>query len=69
MIFKNLQKGEYLVVVIHDQNNNKHLDFNFLGIPTEKVAVSNGAIGFLGPPDYKDGKFTLNKDTTITIKF
>lgn len=37
-----LKPGRYAVCVIHDSNANAVLDRNFLGIPKEGVAISNG---------------------------
>lgn len=37
-----LKPGRYAVCVIHDENQNALLDRNFLGIPKEGVAISNG---------------------------
>lgn len=37
-----LKPGRYAVCVIHDENQNAQLDRNFIGIPKEGVAISNG---------------------------
>jgi len=37
-----LKPGRYAVCVIHDTNQNAALDRNFIGIPKEGVAISNG---------------------------
>jgi uncharacterized protein (DUF2141 family) len=37
-----LPPGRYAVCIIHDSNTNAKLDRNFLGIPKEGVAISNG---------------------------
>ena len=66
-VFEEIKKGEYAVSSFHDKNNNKKLDVNLIGIPTEPIAVSNNAKGFMGPPKYKDAKFKIIKDTYIEI--
>jgi uncharacterized protein (DUF2141 family) len=67
--FENLPHGEYAVSVYHDENGNKKMDTNFLGIPKEGVGASNNAKGHFGPPKYSDAKFYFNGDQqTITIK-
>jgi uncharacterized protein (DUF2141 family) len=66
--FTGIPKGEYTVLVYHDENNNKKLDKNFIGMPKEPVAVSNNAKGFMGPPKYEEAKFTVTADTKINIK-
>ncbi len=66
--FSNIPKGEYAVSVFHDENSNGKLDSNFLGVPKEDYASSNGAKGFMGPPKYKDAKFVVKQDKTISLK-
>ena len=68
VIFTDLPKGEYAVSFVHDENDNKIMDTNFIGIPKEDYGCSNNATGFMGPPKYKDAKFLLDKDKTIEIK-
>jgi uncharacterized protein (DUF2141 family) len=66
--FDNLPQGEYAISVFHDENDNKVLDRNFLGIPKEGVGASNNAKGHFGPPKYRDAKFYLkNEVKTISI--
>jgi uncharacterized protein (DUF2141 family) len=66
--FTNLALGTYAVYVVHDEDNDKKLKTNFLGMPKEGVGVSNNAKGHFGPPKYNDAKFDFNKsDQTITI--
>lgn len=66
--FSDIPKGEYTVMVYHDENNNGKLDKNFIGMPKEPVACSNNAKGFMGPPKYDDAKFTVSVDTKLNIK-
>lgn len=68
VIFKNLPKGEYAVSFVHDENNNKKMDTNFLGIPKEDYGCSNNATGFMGPPKYEDAKFQLSDNKVINIE-
>lgn len=68
VIFKNLPKGEYAVSFIHDENDNKKMDTNFLGIPKEDYGCSNNATGFMGPPKYDEAKFQLSENKAIEIK-
>jgi uncharacterized protein (DUF2141 family) len=68
VVFKNLPKGEYAVSFVHDENNNKKMDTNFLGIPNEDYGCSNNATGFMGPPKYDDAKFQLTENKTIAIE-
>ena len=66
--FNKVPKGEYAVSFIHDENDNKKMDTNFLGIPKEDYGCSNNARGFMGPPKYDDAKFNLDSNKSITIK-
>lgn len=67
-VFKDLQKGMYAVSIFHDKNENKKMDTNFLGIPKEPIGMSNNAKGFMGPPKYKDAKFMVDKEVTMSIR-
>jgi len=60
VFFENLPAGEYAVSALHDENDNKKMDTNILGIPKEGVGASNDAKGHLGPPRYQDAKFIFN---------
>src|SRR6187402_3372615 len=66
--FTGIPKGEYTVLVYHDENKNGKLDKYIIGMPKESVAVSNNAKGFMGPPKYEEAKFVVNADTKINIK-
>jgi uncharacterized protein (DUF2141 family) len=66
--FNDLPKGEYAVSFVHDENDNKKMDTNFMGIPKEDYGCSNNAKGFMGPPKYEDAKFQLTENKTIDIK-
>ena len=66
--FRDLSKGVYAVSVYHDENNNKKMDTNFIGIPKEPIGCSNGAKGFMGPPKYKNAKFKVNKNMVIPVE-
>ncbi len=68
LVFTDLPEGIYAVSTFHDENNNGKMDTNFMGIPKEDYGTSNDAKGFMGPPKYKDAKFSLTADKTISIK-
>ncbi len=67
VIFKNIPEGEYAVSAFHDENDNKKMDTKIFGIPKEPIGISNDAKGFFGPPKYKDAKFTVNSDVSLSI--
>lgn len=59
--FINVEMGTYAISVFHDEDNDKQINSNFLGMPKEGVGVSNNAKGHFGPPKYDDAKFDFNK--------
>lgn len=59
--------GEYALVVHHDINSDGVLDKNFIGIPTEPLAFSNGYRP-KGPPSYQRARFTLNDGQTAVME-
>lgn len=67
-VFKNIPNGVYAISAFHDENDNKKMDTKIFGIPKEPIGMSNDAKGFMGPPKYKDAKFTVNGNVTLTIE-
>ncbi|MEY8848875.1 DUF2141 domain-containing protein [Psychroserpens sp. XS_ASV72] len=66
--FENVPKGIYAISFFHDENENKKMDTNFMGIPKEDYGCSNNAKGFMGPPKWEDAKFEVGtKPITQTI--
>lgn len=66
--FKGLKKGEYAISLFHDENDNNKMDTRIFGIPKEPYGFSNNAKGFMGPPKFKDAKFIVDANKTISIK-
>ena len=62
----NVPDGEYLVMLVHDINNNGKLDTSFIGIPKEPVGLSNYD-GKGIPGKFKKHKFSVNENTEIII--
>jgi uncharacterized protein (DUF2141 family) len=56
-----LPEGEYAISLFHDENENKELDTNFIGIPKEAFGFSNNVLGLMGPPSFKKAKFKVLK--------
>jgi uncharacterized protein (DUF2141 family) len=68
-VFRGLRPGLYAVAVLHDENDNLKMDFNFLGMPLEGYGFSNDASGFLGPPSFADAAFKLKAPASgVSIK-
>ena len=62
----NVPDGEYLVMLVHDINNNGKLDTSFIGMPKEPVGLSNYD-GKGIPGKFKKHKFSVKYDTSIII--
>ena len=60
--------GTYAVLLHHDENGNKKLDQNWIGMPIEGVGFSNNPELFLAPPNHEEVKFEVrNAKTMIKI--
>ena len=58
---RDVPRGEYALMVYHDENENGRLDKNFIGIPTEPLGFSN-RYKPKGPPSFKRAAFVLTED-------
>jgi len=58
---ESLPEGQYALLVYHDQNRNKTLDRNFIGIPKEPVGFSN-RYSPKGPPQFRKALFHISDD-------
>jgi len=68
VMLKDVVKGEYAIVILHDTNKNQELDFHSNGIPKEGFGFSNEARGRQGPPLFEDAKFTFDGNGTVKIR-
>ncbi len=60
--FDDLPFGTYAVAMLHDENNDLKMNFNFVGMPKEGYGFSNNAKGTFGPPDYDEAAFRFSED-------
>ncbi len=65
-VFENLKPGPYAVMVIHDANNNRKFDNNFLGIPKEGYGASQNKLPFAAAPKFEENKITVTDNATTT---
>ena len=65
--FTNIQNGKYAISVYHDENNNKKLDKNFIGLPKEDYGFSNNPSSSLGAPKLEEKIFEVSEDVSLTI--
>jgi len=63
-----LPTGYYAVVVLHDENQNKKLDRNWFGKPTEQWGMSNDPHYSLSAPPFEQAIFRLERDERIHVK-
>ena len=64
-VFTDIAPGTYAIAVLHDENNNGRMDYNFLGIPKEGYGFSNDASVLLGPPSFKAASFPHAAGVTV----
>lgn len=67
-VFSNLKSGKYAVSVMNDQNGNKILDKNLLGIPKEEWGVSNNVRPTLRAPKFEEAVFEIDEKSDLTLK-
>ena len=68
VVFDNLPAGTYAVGAFHDENANDHLDTNFLGLPIEGYALSNGVRAVMAKPTFQQAAFTVgNGDKPVAL--
>jgi uncharacterized protein (DUF2141 family) len=68
--FTGIPSGNYAVAILHDENDDRRINKNGLGIPKEGYGFSNNVMGAFGPPSYNRAKFahTNAKVTQVVIK-
>ncbi len=66
--FPDLPQGLYAVSAFLDENGNRDLDTNFVGMPTESFGMSNNVRGSFGPPEFSEAAISVMQDTKITIE-
>jgi len=72
VVFEGLAPGGYAVAAYHDENGNGKLDTGFLGIPSEGLASSNDAKGFMGPPSFEKARVEVppgEKLVTVRVSY
>ncbi len=64
--FSDLPSGDYAFAILHDENNNGKMDKNFLGIPKEGFAFSNGYKPRSPKISFQNARITIDKKTAVT---
>ena len=69
IVFKDVPRGFAAVTVLHDENMNRKIDKNFIGIPKEGYGTSNNPKKARHEPRWDEAKFPVNHpEETITIR-
>jgi uncharacterized protein (DUF2141 family) len=68
IVISDVPYGEYAIAVFQDLNGNGELDIKGAGIPKEPFGFSNNARGKMGPPNYKNAKFSFTDDLEMNIE-
>ena len=69
-VFADVVPGAYAVAAFHDADGDGTLNQNVVGMPTEGHGFSNGARGFMGPPNFEDAAVTVGESeaaVSITV--
>jgi uncharacterized protein (DUF2141 family) len=64
---RDLPAGDYAVVARHDENTNKQLDRNWLGLPVEQWGMSNNPPYRFTAPSFEAARFLLEQDLRIWV--
>jgi uncharacterized protein (DUF2141 family) len=69
-VFENVPPGTYAISCLHDENDNRKLDKNFLGVPMEGYGVSNNRTYAMSAPRWAESTFAVEagKGTSLGIK-
>ena len=63
-----IKSGWWAMAMLQDENGNKEMDYNFLGVPQESFGFSNNPVIFMAEPSFDECKFYLQSDTSISVK-
>lgn len=67
--FEGIPQGTYAVSVFHDENMNRKLDKNLVGVPKEGYGASNNPKKRMGPPRFEEAKFSVDQaEQLVEIK-
>lgn len=67
--FENVAEGEYAILALHDENENRQMDFDVNGMPLEGYGMSGNSMS-MGPPLFEEAKFTVGTEPLdLDIRF
>jgi uncharacterized protein (DUF2141 family) len=65
--FTNVPAGAYAATVLHDENEDGKMDFNWIGMPTKGYGFSNNARATLMAPSFAAASFTYSGAGLLTV--
>jgi uncharacterized protein (DUF2141 family) len=65
--FNRIPAGTYAVTVLHDENSDGKMDFNWIGMPTKGYGFSNNARATLLPPSFDAASFGYDGEGILSI--
>ena len=65
VVFQNIPKGQYAVLVLHDEDLNGKLKMYSFGPPKEGIGTSNNPKGY---PKFEEASFEVKEDVTLAIE-
>ncbi|WBU88697.1 DUF2141 domain-containing protein [Cellulophaga omnivescoria] len=69
IVFKDVKPGEYAILAMHDENNNKQMDREANGMPKESYCISGSPTPY-GPPTFSEAKFNvIDTDLEFALRF
>lgn len=69
IVFKDVTPGEYAILAMHDENNNKKMDREANGMPKESYCISGSPTPY-GPPTFSESKFNVvDTDLEFALRF
>jgi uncharacterized protein (DUF2141 family) len=68
-VFEDVKPGTYAISSMQDINGNQQMDYDYLGMPSEKYGMSNNKRS-MGPPSFQDSQFEVAEENLeINIRF
>ena len=64
-VFADVAPGTYAFALLHDEDDDGHMNRDFFGFPQEGFAFSNDASPGLGPPSFQSAHFVHRQENTI----
>ncbi len=65
--FTKIPVGTYAVAIWHDENEDKKMNKNLFGAPSENYGFSRNIYGSFGPPNFEEVSFELNSGKKMTL--